>query len=164
MTLGLEQAIAEYLNAEGFGGLYDDPDPAQCVIFVAEEPRGAMASPAEATARTTSELIISVFVGGGGELLLGLYQRHGLEIRVRHPKYETAMSTAYAIHALLHENGGQSNGANASAQGLFRNDLQITRIMADEMPRPLERDTTEEGGRMAVSQRFSVFTLPFAPS
>jgi len=49
MSIGLEQAIAEYLSAPpaplaSFGGLYDDPDPANRVIFVQQEPRLAKAS------------------------------------------------------------------------------------------------------------------------
>ena len=164
MALGLEQAIAEYLNAKGFGGLYDDADKSLRVIFVQEEPRGALADPAESTARTSSDLIISVLVSGGGEYTFELFERHSIEIRVRHSKYETAMQTSYAIHALLHENGGQSNGANAQAQGAFRGGLQIARITADTPPRRLERDTTEEGGRFAVAQDFTVLTLPITPS
>ena len=108
MALGLEQAIAELLNAPpgnftpgSFGGLYDDATPANRVIYVGEQP--------EVRPEDTDplpDLTITVFPDGGGPPRLTLEEEWSITIQTRHPSYETAMETARNISDLLNQNGG----------------------------------------------------------
>lgn len=168
MSLGLEQAIAEFLNAPpsptpSFGGLYDDVDPAQRVIFIVEVPPVPSDDTDDASALggyiTTAQLAITVFTDGGEPPQLLLGETWSITIQCRHPTYETAMQTQHAIQKLLQENGGQSNGANPLAQGVFRG-IQIWRITADFPPIRLGRDRDGLDGRYRTTQTFTVRTKP----
>lgn len=169
MALGVEQALAEFLNAPpsptpSFGGLYDDGDPAQRVIFVQEEPPVPTDDTDDASALggyvTTAQLAITVFTDGGEPPQLLLGETFTITIQCRHPSYETAMDTQRSIYELLQENGGQSNGANPLAQGLFGN-ISIWRITADFPPLRLGRDRDGLDGRFRTTQSFTVRTKPF---
>lgn len=165
MALGLEQAIAEFLNAPpgpvaSFGGLYDDADPAERVIFVQEEPPVPTDDVPSTTEITTAELTITVFTNSGSEPQLLIGETWSMVIVVRHPRYEVAMETQRRIYDLLQENGGQSNGANPLAQGLFRG-IKIWRITADFAPVLLGRDRDGRDGRYRTTQTFTVRTKPF---
>ena len=169
MALGLEQALAEFLNAPpsptpSFGGLYDDADPAERVIFIDEIPPVPTDDTDDATALggyiTTADLAITVFPDGGEPPQLLLGETWSITIQCRHPTFETAMETQRAIYQLLQENGGQSNGANPLAQGLFRG-IKIWQIEADFPPLRLGRDRDGEDGRYRTTQTFTVRTKPF---
>ena len=158
MSLGLEQAIAEFLNAPpaptpSFGGLYDDADPTLRVIGISEEP----AVPTDENG--LPELNITVYPDGGSPPQLLIGESWAITIQVRHPLYETCMSTQRAIYELLQENGGQSNGANPLAQGVFRG-IKIWRITADFPPLRLGRDRDGRDGRFRTTQTFTVQTKP----
>ncbi len=165
MALGLEQAIAEFLNAPpapvpSFGGLYDDADPAERVIFIQEEPPAPSDSAPSDDYVTTALLAISVFTDGGEPPQLLIGEAYTITIQVRHPDYETAMETQRSIYELLQMNGGQSNGANPNAQGLFRG-IPIWLIAADFPPVRLGRDLQSRDGRYRTTQSFTVRTKPF---
>ena len=165
MALGLEQAIAEFLNAPppptpSFGGLFDDADPAERVIFVQEEPPVPTDEFPNTTVITTADLTITVFTDSGPAPQLLIGESWTLVIQVRHPRYEVAMETQRLIYQLLQENGGQSNGANPLAQGLFRG-IKIWRITADFGPVRLGRDRDGRDGRYRTTQTFTVRTKPF---
>lgn len=168
MTLGIDQAIAEFLSSPpgglpSFGGLYDDADPANRIIFVAERPPIPTDDPADpgfpSDHETTADLAIVVVADGGGAPQLGIGETTSLNIEVRHPLYETCIATQRAIFELLQENGGQSNGANPLAQGLFRG-IKIWRITADSAPTLLGRDDTNGDGRYGTTQAFTVRSKP----
>lgn len=168
MALGLEQALAEFLNAPpaptvSFGGLYDDADPAQRVIFIQEEPPVPVDDTADPSALggyvTTADLAITVFTDGGEPPQLLIGEVHTITIQCRHPAYETAMETQRNIFELLQENGGQSNGANPLAQGVFRG-ISIWRITADFPPVRLGRDLDGRDGRYRTTQSFTVRSKP----
>lgn len=165
MALGLEQAIAEFLNAPpapvpSFGGLYDEPDPADRVIFIQDEPPVPTDLVGGSDEVTTADLTITVFTDGGAPPQLLLGETWAITIRVRHPSYETCMATQRSIYELLQENGGQSNGANPLAQGVFRG-IRIWLIEADFPPLRLGRDRDGRDGRYRTTQTFTVRTLPF---
>lgn len=165
MALGLEQAIAEFLNAPpgpvpSFGGLYDEADPADRVIFVQEEPPVPTDLVGGSDEITTAELTITVFTDGGAPPQLLIGEEWSITIRCRHPLYETCMETQRSIYELLQMNGGQSNGANPLAQGLFRG-IRIWLIEADFPPLRLGRDLDGRDGRYRTTQTFTVRTLPF---
>jgi len=166
MSLGIEQAIAEFLAAPpapatSIGGLYDDPDPANRSIFVGERPPWPSDDVEPADWETASELSVLVVADGGQAPQLLLGETSSVTIEVRHPLYETCMQTQRAIFELLQENGGQSNGANPLAQGLFRG-IRIWRITADFPPVRLGRDNTNRDGRFATTQTFTVRSKPIA--
>lgn len=165
MALGLEQAIAEFLNAPpppvpSFGGLYDEADPADRVIFIQEEPPVPTDESPGSDEVTTNDLTITVFTDGGQAPQLLLGETWSITIRCRHPRYEVAMETQRDIYQLLQENGGQSNGANPLAQGVFRG-IRIWLIEADFPPLRLGRDRDGRDGRFLTTQTFTVRTLPF---
>ena len=158
MSLGLEQAIAEFLNAPpaptpSFGGLYDDADPSLRVIGIQEEPQAPTAD------NGLPDLNITVYTDGGSPPQLLIGETWAITIQVRHPLYETAMQTQREIYELLQENGGQSNGANPLAQGVFRG-INIWRISADFPPLRLGRDRDGRDGRFRTTQTFTVQTKP----
>jgi len=168
MSIGLEQAIAEYLSAPpaplaSFGGLYDDPDPANRVIFVQQEPP----VPTDDTDglldltpyQTTAQLAITVFTVGGLQPQLLLGETNTITIQCRHPSYESVMQTQREIYERLQENGGQSNGANPLARGVFRG-IRIWRITADFPPFRLGRDADGRDGRYRTTQSFTVRSKP----
>ena len=167
MALGIEQAIAEFLNAPpspvpSFGGLYDDPDPDLRVIFVQEQPPVPTDEVPEDPEEyvTHADLAITVFTDGGESPQLLIGETWTVTIQVRHPDYETTMDTQRSIYELLQENGGQSNGANPLAQGVFRG-ISIWRITADFPPFRLGRDTDGQDGRYRTTQSFTMRTKPF---
>lgn len=164
MGLGLEQAIAEFLNAPppptpSFGGLYDDPDPDERVIFVQEQPPVPTDKAPQGDVRTRAALAITVFTDGGEPPQLLLGEVHTITIQCRHESYETCMETQRNIYELLQENGGQSNGANPLAQGDFRG-IKIWKIEADFPPLRLGRDRAGLDGRYQTTQSFTVSTKP----
>lgn len=170
MSLGLEQALAEFLNAPpspapSFGGLYSDADAANRVIWIGQQPPVPVDDTAVAGApsdyETTAALAITVFIDGGEPPQLLLGEVTTITIQCRHPSYETAMQTQRAIFELLQENGGQGNGANPLARGVFRG-IRIYRITADFPPLPLGRDQQSEGGRFITTQSFTVRSKPVA--
>lgn len=163
MALGLEQAVAEYLEALGFGGLYDDADISNRVIFVQQRPPAPVDDPAEPNAETTAALAISVFVGPGEPVARGLVEERDLTIECRHRSYETAMQTQTQIHALLNENGGQSGTVNPNATGYF-GAIDVIWIRATTMPEIVGRDAKEEGGRFVTQQAFRAQTKPITLS
>lgn len=163
MALGLEQAIAEYLEAQGYGGLYDDADISQRVIFVQQRPPAPVDDPAEPGAVTTAALAISVFVGPGEPMARGLVEERDITIECRHLAYETAMQTQTQLHALLHENGGQSGTINPNATGYF-GAISVIWIRATNMPELVGRDSKEEGGRFVTQQSFRAQTKPITLS
>lgn len=159
MTLGIEQAFAEFLNAPpspvpSFGGLYDDADPTLRVIGIQEEPQAPTAD------NGLPDLNITVYTDGGGPPQLLIGETWSITIQCRHPLYETAMQTQRDIYQLMQENGGQSNGANPLAQGVFRG-ISIWRITADFPPLRLGRDRDGRDGRFRTTQTFTVRTKPF---
>ncbi len=169
MSLGVEQAIAEFLNAPpaptpSFGGLYDDANAANRVIFTQEEPPIPTDDTDDESALggyvTTAALAITVFTDGGEPPQLLIGETHTITIQCRHQSYETAMENQRSIYELMQENGGQSNGANPQAQGLFGNIL-IWRITADFPPLRLGRDRDGQDGRYRTTQSFTVRTKPF---
>ena len=168
MSLGLEQAIAEFLNAPpppavSFGGLYDDADPAQRIIFVQQQPPVPSDDTDDPGApggyQTTAQLAITVFTDGGLEPQLLIGETNTITIQVRHPSYETSMQTQREIFQLMQENGGQSNGANPLAKGEFRG-IKIWRITADFPPFRLGRDEDGQDGRYRTTQSFTVRSKP----
>lgn len=159
MALGLEQGLAEYLNAKGFGGLYDDADISNRVIFVQQRPPVPAKSPAEPGAVTTAALAISIFAELGDVDRGVALEEHDVVIECRHKDYETAMEKQRDLHALLHENGGQSNGANPQATGKF-GDVKVIWMRATGLPGLVGRDGNEEGGRFVTQQAFRVKTYP----
>lgn len=168
MSLGLEQALAEFLNAPpapatSLGGLYTDADPGQRVIWIGQQPPVPVddtdVAGAPADYNTTALLAITVFIDGGEPPQLLLRETTTITIQCRHPSYETAMQTQRAIFDLLQENGGQSNGANPLARGVFRG-ISIYRITADFPPLPIGRDAQSEGGRFITTQSFTVRSKP----
>lgn len=168
MSLGIEQAIAEFLSTPpaptpSFGGLYDDADPGNRVIFVAEQPPvptdDTDTDPDLGGYITTSPLAITLLLDGGDPPQLRIGETQVLTIQCRHDSYETAMQTQRAIFELLQENGGQSNGANPLAQGVFRG-IKIWRITANFPPLPLGRDRQSEDGRFVTTQSFTVRSKP----
>lgn len=163
MALGLEQAIAEYLGAKGFGGLYDDADISNRVIFVQERAPAPVSDPAEPGARTTAALAISVFVGPGEPRASGLVEERDVTIECRHLAYETAMQKQTQLHALLNENGGQSGTINPNATGDFGG-VSVIWIRATTMPELVGRDSKEEGGRFVTQQSFRAQTKPITLS
>ena len=161
MALGLERAIAEFIGdvvsvqpamTTDPWPLYDEADP---VVFVTEEPVGR-----EDEDDTARDLTISVFTDGGGPPLKLLGEQWTITIQCRHPSYETTMEVQRQIYEALQMNGGQSNGANPLAQGLF-NGIRIWRIVADFPPLRLGRDVEGRDGRYKTTQSFTVDTLPF---
>lgn len=163
MALGLEQAVAEYLEAKGFGGLYDDADLSQRVIFVQQRPPAPLYDPAEPGAASTAPVTISVFVEGGEAKAQGLVEEHDLVIECRHATYETAMQTQRQLYTLLHENGGQSGTINPNATGDFGG-VSVIWIRATTMPELVGRDSNEEGGRFVTQQSFRAQTKPITLS
>ncbi len=166
MALGIEQAIAEFLNAPpsptpSFGGLYDDADPDDRVIFIQEQPPVPTdEDPEDADEYVThAQLAITVFTDGGEPPQLLIGETYTVTIQCRHPSYETAMETQRNIYELLQENGGQSNGANPLAQGVFRG-ISIWRITADFPPLRLGRDLDGRDGRYRTTQSFTMRTKP----
>lgn len=167
MALGLEQSLAEFLNAPpapvvSFGGLYDDADPALRVIFIQEQPPVPTdESPVDDDGfLTTAALAITVFTDGGAPPQLLIGEEYTITIQCRHDSYETAMETQRDIFQLLQENGGMSNGANPLAQGTFPGGIQIWRITADFPPLRLGRDRDGKDGRYRTTQSFTVRTKP----
>lgn len=165
MALGIEQAFAEFLNAPpapvpSFGGLYDEADPADRVIFIQDEPPVPTDDSPGSDVITSADLTITVFTDGGQAPQLLLGETWAITIRCRHPRYETCMATQRSIYQLLQMNGGQSNGANPLAQGVFRG-IRIWLIEADFPPLRLGRDRDGRDGRYRTTQTFTVRTLPF---
>lgn len=161
MALGLEQAIAEFLRdvvavqpevTTDPWPLYDEASP---VVFIGEEPVGR-----EDEDDPARDLSITVFTDGGEPPLKLIGETWTITIQVRHPLYETAMFTQRLIYQVLQMNGGQSNGANPLAQGLF-NGIRIWKIEADFPPLRLGRDVEGRDGRFKTTQSFTVDTLPF---
>lgn len=163
MALGLEQAIAEYLEAKGFGSLYDDADISQRVIFVQQRPPAPVDDPTEPGAVTTAALAISVFVERGEPRAQGLVEEHGFVLECRHLAYETAMQIQRQLYELLHENGGQSGTINPQATGDFGG-VSVIWIRATTMPELVGRDAKEEGGRFVTQQSFRAQTKPITLS
>lgn len=169
MALGLERAIAELLSTPppplvSFGGLYDDPDPAQRVIFLHERPpRPAdVSDPVPAGSyTTTSELAILIVLNPGRAPLLRLGEAHSITVQVYHPSAETALEVQRAIYDRLQEAGGGSNGAHPQAKGLLRG-IHVARIVASANAVALGRDRSSGDGRFVTSQTFDVQTKPFA--
>ena len=161
MALGLERAIAEFLRdvvsvqpavTTDPWPLYDEADP---VVFVTEEPVGR-----EDEDDTARDLSITVFTDGGEPPLKLIGETWTITIQCRHPSSETVMEVQRQIYQALQMNGGQSNGANPLAQGLF-NGIRIWRIVADFPPLRLGRDVEGRDGRYKTTQSFTVDTLPF---
>lgn len=170
MAFGVDHALALFLatppgGVASFGGLYDDPDPANRVIFVAERPPWPTDDPADPGAPTdydtTSDLAIIVGASGGGPPLLQLGETTSVNIEVRHPLYSEAIQVQRRIFELLQENGGGSNGANPLAQGVF-DGIRIWRITADNAPTLLGRDDTSGDGRFGTTQAYTVRSKPIA--
>lgn len=168
MALGVEQAIAEFLSSPpppeaSFGGLYDDPDPSNRVIFIGEKPPvptdDTDSDPDLGGYITTAPLAITVLPDGGDPPQLRIGESHVLTIQCRHARYEVAMETSRRIFELLQENGGQGNGANPLAQGVFRG-IKIWRITANFPALPLGRDRQSEDGRFITTQSFTVRSKP----
>lgn len=156
MALGLEQAIAEFLAAEGIGILYP---AAGSEIFVTMEPPAPTRYPDNPNAEA-ADLAVTVFADGGAPPQLTIGETWTITIQVRHPLPETALEVQRAIYDLLQENGGQSNGANPSAQGDFRG-IPIWRITADFPPLLLGKDQDGRDGRYLSTQSFTVRTKHF---
>lgn len=161
MALGLEQAIAEFLRdvVAPLPAVTTDPwplyDAASPVVFIGEEPVGR-----EDEDDAARNLTITVFTDGGEPPQLILGETWTITIQVRHPSYEVAMETQRIIYQALQENGGQSNGANPLAQGVFRG-IRVWHIVADFPPLRLGRDLEGRDGRYKTTQSFTVNTLPF---
>lgn len=163
MALGLDQAIAEYLSAQGYGGLYDDSDPASRVIFIEGRPPASRLEVETSDVETSADAMIMVALAGGSPPN-GLYDwSFSVKIECRHPNYEDALGLAHGIFRLLHENGGFGNGCNANAVGDFSG-IKVIRMTADYPPFTLGRDRSEEGGRSIMTQTFTVRTKPFTLS
>ena len=161
MALGLERAIAEFLRdvvaiqpsvTTDPWPLYDEPSP---VVYIGEEPVGR-----EDEDDTARDLSITVFTDGGEPPQLLLGEVWTITIQTRDPSYETAMEVQRQIYEALQMNGGQSNGANPLAQGVFRG-IRIWKIEADFPPLRLGRDIEGRDGRYKTTQSFTVSTLPF---
>ncbi len=159
MALGLDRALAEYLRdvvapLTSFAPwpLYDEADP---VVFITEEVPGR-----EDEEDTARDLTISVFTDGGEPPLLLLGETWTMTIQVRHPRSEAASEVQRDIYQALQMNGGQSNGANPLAQGVFRG-IRIWKITADFPQLRLGRDLEGRDGRYKTTQSFTVETLPF---
>ena len=161
MALGLEQAIAELLNAPpgnftpgSFGGLYDDATPANRVIYVGEQP--------EVRPEDTDplpDLTITVFPDGGGPPRLTLEEEWSITIQTRHPSYETAMETARNISDLLNQNGGAGISQFAQSPiGTTGGGIRVTLITADFPVTRLGRDVDGGDGRFVATQTFTVRT------
>ncbi len=168
MALGLEQALAEFLSTPppptpSFGGLYDDADPANRIIFIDEQPPIPTDLTSDPNALggyiTTAQLAITVFTDGGAPPQLLLGEEWTITIQCRHPSMETAMETQRSIYSLHQQNGGQSNGANPLAQGQFGG-IKIWQISADFPELRLGRDRDGEDGRYQMTQSFTVRTKP----
>jgi len=146
LTLG----IAQFLEDEGIGGLYDDPVPANRTIFIDEQP----GTPAHEEPEF-SDLVVVVRGDGGAPARLTIENTQTISILSRHKSSETAKSTAWNIHNLLQMNGGQSNGANAKAKSNF-NGVLVTLITSDFPPTSLGRDSGERDGLFRLSESFTV--------
>ncbi len=166
MATGLDQALAEFLSSPpppevSFGGLYDDPDPANRVIYVVEQPPIPTDVTDDESALggyiTTSQLAITVFTDGGEPPQLLLGETWTITIQCRHLSAEVALETQRRIYLLLQQNGGQSNGANPLAQGEFGG-IKIWRIEADFPELRLGRFAGEDDQRYRTTQSFTVRT------
>lgn len=169
MALGLDQALAEFLStppppAASFGGLYDDPDPANRVIYAVEQPPIPTDLTTDPSALgqyiTTSQLAITVFTDGGEPPQLLIGETWTITIQCRHPSAEFALETQRGIYLLLQQNGGQSNGANPLAKGEFGG-IKIWQIEADFPELRLGRFGGEKDQRYRTTQSFTVRTKAF---
>ncbi len=137
MALGLEQAIAEHLNQNGFGDLYDGTTPA---IFIFEEPD------------TPLNAITVIPEAGAPPTAVKLQENHGISVRVRRQEPEAAFEVSRDIYVLLHE-----------TDGLFKQ-IAVAKILAvTSAPIALGRERVgPDAGGYRTTQSFSVNTKRFA--
>ncbi len=154
MATHLAQGFAEFLEEQGVGGLYSDATAANRMIWVNERPASDQFDVDE-----MPDPVVTVLLDGGGPgSVMG--REYSLTFFTESDSSETAIEKAEEIYDLLKNNGGQSNGANANAQGLF-NGIPVWQVLADFPPTPIGRDRGGEDGRFQVSQTFTVKTKNF---
>ena len=160
MALGLEEAIAEYVSTTlpqvraGTYGLYTEAALSDRIIYVGS----IQPIPPNAAEVGWPDLTITIYTDTGPAPVGLLREDWVLSVHVRHPSYETTLEVARAIFALLHENGGGGNGANAFANGRYKG-IRVRRITADSQPTRLGRDLDGADGRYATLQTFTVSAL-----
>lgn len=159
MALGWERALAEYLSAKGYGGLYDDPDPAERVIFVDGRAPANPYETAPSDIETSADAMIMIANAGGSPPGVEEW-RYSTKIETRHPNYEDALELAHGMFNLLNNNGGAAKGVNTNATGDFSG-IKVIEILGDFPPYWLGVDDHDSGGRAIFTETFTVRLRPF---